>query len=57
MVFRHCGPLSRLSHNEFVRLDIETPVWHQHGSRVIYRGLLGLEDEPAQLSEVLTPIV
>jgi hypothetical protein len=57
MVFRHCGPLSRLSHNEFVRLDIETPGWHRHGSRVIHRGLPGLEDEHPQLSEVLTPIV
>jgi hypothetical protein len=57
MVFRHCGPLLRLSHNEFVRLDIETPVWHQHGSRIIHCGLPGLEDEHPQLSEVLTPIV
>src|SRR5215831_3594109 len=57
MVFRHCRPRSRLSHNEFVRLNIETPAWHQHESRVIHRGHLRPEDEHPQLSEILTPVV
>ena len=50
-------PLSLLSHNEFVRLDIETPLWHRHGICVFHRRRARFEDERPQLSEVLTPIV
>ena len=48
-------PPSPLRHNEFVRLDIETPVWC--GIRVIHRRRGRLKDERPQLSEVLTPVV
>ena len=48
-------PPSPLRHNEFVRLDIETPVWC--GIRVIHRRRARLEDDRPQLGEVLTPIV
>jgi hypothetical protein len=48
-------PPSPLRHNEFVRLDIETPVWC--GIRVIHRRRARLEDDRPQRSEVLTPIV
>jgi hypothetical protein len=41
--------LSALSHNEFARLDIETPVWHPRGISVIHRRAR-LEDEHPQLS-------
>src|SRR6516165_895512 len=51
------GPGSPLSHNQFVRLDIETPVWQRHAIRVVHRRRPRLEDERQQLGEVLTPIV
>jgi len=50
-------PLSPLRHHEFVRLDVETTVWHRYGIRVIHRRRARLKDERPQLSEVLTPIV
>ena len=50
-------PLSPLSHNEFVRLDVETRARHRHGIRVFHRRRARLEDERPQLGEVLTPIV
>jgi hypothetical protein len=50
-------PLSRLRHNEFVRLDVETPVWHRYGIRVTHCRRARLEDDRPQLGEVLTPIV
>jgi hypothetical protein len=50
-------PLSPLSHNEFVRLDVETRARHRHSIRVIHGRRAGLEDERPQLREVLTPIV
>ena len=50
-------PLSPLRHNEFVRLDVETPVRHRYGIRVIHRRRARLEDDLPQLGEVLTPIV
>src|SRR5215472_577636 len=46
-----------LNHNEFVRLDVETPAWRRRGIRVIHRRRARLEDERPQLSEVLTPVV
>ena len=48
-------PLSPLSHNEFVRLDVETR--QRHGIRVIHGHRARLEDERSQLREVLTSIV
>jgi hypothetical protein len=50
-------PRSTLRHNEFVRLDLERPVWRRHAIRVVYRRRPRLKDEHPQLSEVLTPVV
>src|SRR5262252_8906859 len=49
-------PLSLLSENEFIRLDVDTPT-RRHGLRVIHRRRAGLEDERPQLGEFLTPVV
>jgi hypothetical protein len=50
-------PLSPLSHNQFVQLDIETPAWHRLGIRIIHRCRMRLEDEHPQLGKILTTIV
>jgi hypothetical protein len=48
-------PLSPLSHNEFVRPDVETG--QRHGIRVIHGHRARLEDKRSQLREVVTSIV
>jgi hypothetical protein len=48
-------PLSPLSYDEFVRLDVETPARLRHGIHVIHRRRARLKDERPQLGEVLTP--
>src|SRR5215469_12755600 len=50
-------PRSPLSHNEFVRFNVETPARHRRGISVIHRRRARLKDERPQLSEVLTPVV
>ena len=50
-------PLWPLTHNEFFRLDVETPPRHRHGIGVMHRRRARLEDERPQLGEVLTPVV
>jgi hypothetical protein len=50
-------PLSPLSHNQFVQLDVETPAWHQLGIRIIHRCRTRLEDERPQLGKILTTII
>jgi hypothetical protein len=49
--------LSPLSHNEFVRLDVETRARHRHVTPVIHGHRARPEDERPQLREVLTSIV
>jgi hypothetical protein len=49
-------PLSLLSQNEFIRLDVEIPT-RRHGIGVIHRRRARLEDERTQLGEFLTPVV
>src|SRR5260370_4328417 len=46
-----------LPHNQFFRLDVETPPRHRHGIGVMHRRRARLEDERPQLGEVLTPVV
>src|SRR5215467_1225723 len=50
-------PLSLLSQNEFIRLDVETPTRRRHGIRVVHRRRARLQDERPQLGEFLTPVV
>jgi hypothetical protein len=50
-------PLWPLTHNQFFRLDVETPLCHPHGIGVMHRRRERLEDERPQLGEVLTPVV
>ena len=50
-------PLSLLSQNEFIRLDVETPTHRRHGIGVIHRRLARLEYDRPQLGEFLTPVV
>src|SRR5215831_11030599 len=50
-------PLPPLSHNEFVRPDVETRAQHRHGMRVIHCRCACLEDQRPQLGEVPAGVV
>src|SRR5215472_12406877 len=50
-------PLSLLSQNEFIRLDVEIPTRRNGIGGVIHRRRARLDDERTQLGEFLTPVV